>query len=322
MNNSNVLPSFFIGALPVYGDLILAPMDGYSDLPFRRLARELGSALSYTEFINAGEVFHQHPRLIKRLEFTDVERPLVYQIYDHSPERLLEAALYLRNRNPDVIDVNMGCSVHRVSNRGAGAGLLRKPEKIGKIIKLLTEELDIPITAKIRLGWDAENLNFIEVAKAIEENGGKMIAVHGRTKVQGYSGQADWAAIAEVKQAVSIPVIGNGDVRCVADIERMKAETGCDGVMIGRAATVNPWLLSRLDRENVPVKFVQETFEAHLRYLVEFYGEYGVTLFRKYAVRYLAPYQYQRDLREEMLTVDSYQEMIIVCKRIFEGLLQ
>lgn len=313
-------PSFFIGKLPVYGDLVLAPMDGYSDLPFRRLARELGSALSYTEFINAGEVFHPHPKLEKRLLFSEEERPLIYQIYDHSPERLLKAALFLRTKNPDVIDINMGCSVHSVSNRGAGAGLLRKPEKIGQIIKMLSDVLDIPVTAKIRLGWDADSQNYLDVVQAIQENGGKLVAVHARTKVQGYRGQADWSAIARVKQAVSIPVIGNGDVQSVADIERMKQETGCDGVMIGRAATTNPWLLSRLDRSEVPIETVRVTFEQHLRYLVEFYGDYGVVLFRKYAVRYLSTYHFPRELREQMLSVDTLDKFLKVSEVIFKNL--
>jgi tRNA-dihydrouridine synthase B len=310
-------PSFFIGNLPIFGDLILAPMDGYSDMPFRRLARELGSCLSYTEFINAGEVFHPHPKLIQRLQFTEIERPVVFQIYDHLPERLVKAALILREKNPDVIDVNMGCSVHSISNRGAGAGLLRKPEKIGQIMHSLSQALDIPITAKIRLGWDADSQNYLEVAHAIEENGGKMLAVHARTKMQGYRGQADWTAIARIKEAVSIPVIGNGDVKTVADIERMKHETKCDGVMIGRAATVNPWLLSRLDRSDVSLNLVKETYEHHLQYLVDFYGEYGVILFRKYAVRYLAPYHYQQSLREQLLTTFSPEDFRLISQSIF-----
>jgi len=322
MNLEEKKPSFFIGDLPVYGDLILAPMDGYSDLPFRRLARQLGSAVSYTEFINAGEVFHPHPKLEQRLQFTESERPLVYQLYDHQPERLLAAALILRQRNPDVIDINMGCSVHSISTRGAGAGLLKNPEKVGLIIRTLSQALDIPVTAKIRLGWDTSSQNYLEVAHAIEENGGKMIAVHARTKMQGYRGQADWTAIARIKEAVSIPILGNGDVKDVADIERIKLETRCDGVMIGRAATVNPWLLSRLDRSQVPLQMVRETFENHLRYLVEFYGDYGVILFRKYAVRYLAPYHYQRSLREQMLSVLSPDEFRKVSFLIFEELNQ
>jgi tRNA-dihydrouridine synthase B len=322
MNLEEKKASFFIGDLPVYGDLILAPMDGYSDMPFRRLARELGSSLSYTEFINAGEVFHPHPKLEQRLQFTENERPLVYQLYDHNPDRLLAAALVLRKRNPDVIDINMGCSEHSISARGAGAGLLRNPEKVRLIIRELSRELDVPVTAKIRLGWDTESQNYLEIAHAIEDNGGKMIAVHARTKMQGYRGQADWSAIARIKEAVSIPILGNGDVKDVADIERIKLETKCDGVMIGRAATVNPWLLSRLDRSLVPLQIVRETFEKHLHYLVEFYGDYGVVLFRKYAVRYLAPYHFQRSLREQMLTVLSPDEFCKVSLLIFEEITQ
>lgn len=315
-------PAFWIGNLPILGDLILAPMDGYSDMPFRRLARELGSAMSYTEFINAGEVFHTHPKLEQKLQFTEFERPLVYQIYDNNEERLLEAALFLRKRDPDVIDINMGCSVPSISGRGAGAGLLRNPEKVGRIVRSLVNALDLPVTAKIRLGWDPTSQNYLEVARAIEENGGKMIAVHARTKVQGYTGQADWSAIAEIKARAGIPIIGNGDVRCVADIDRMKAETGCDGVMIGRAATTNPWLLARMDRADVPLEKVEETYRHHLDYLVDFYGEYGVILFRKYAVRYLAPYHYSRGLREDLLAAMDRVDFWGISTRIFEEILQ
>jgi tRNA-dihydrouridine synthase B len=322
MNLEEKKASFFIGDLPVYGDLILAPMDGYSDMPFRRLARELGSSLSYTEFINAGEVFHPHPKLEQRLQFTESERPLVYQVYDHNPDRLLAAAMVLRKRNPDVIDVNMGCSVHSISARGAGAGLLKNPEKVGLIIRTLSRELDIPVTAKIRLGWDTDSQNYLEVAHAIEENGGKMIAVHARTKMQGYRGQADWTAIARIKEEVSIPILGNGDVKDVADIERIKEETKCDGVMIGRAATVNPWLLSRLDRSSVPLQMVIKIFDHHLGYLVEFYGDYGVILFRKYAVRYLAPYHYQQSLREQLLSTLSPDEFRQISGLIFDEISQ
>jgi tRNA-dihydrouridine synthase B len=246
-------PTFWVREIPVYGDLILSPMDGYSDLPFRALARALGSAMSYTEFLNAIDITGRHPHLERKLKYLECERPVVYQIFDDDPDRLVQAALKLRPRNPDIIDINMGCSAKTVSGRGAGAGLLRTPEKIARIFSRLTKELDIPITGKIRLGWDDASRNYIDIAHIIEDNGGSLLAVHGRTKAQGYTGSADWDAIAEVRRAVSIPVIANGDVKTIADIERIKAHTGCTAVMIARAAISNPWIFSRLDRENVSV---------------------------------------------------------------------
>ena len=192
-------------------------------MPFRSVARQLGSAMSYTEFINAGDVIHgKRPHWKDRLAYKENERPVVFQIFDNDADRLLNAALKLQEYQPDIIDINMGCSDHSVSSRGAGAGFLRTPLKIAEIFKKLSHSLTIPVTGKIRLGWDDYTRNYLLVSRIIEENGGQLIAVHARTRMQGYQGQADWDAIAEVKQSVSIPVIGNGDVRTVADIDRLK----------------------------------------------------------------------------------------------------
>lgn len=304
-------PTFWVRNIPVYGDLILSPMDGYSDLPFRNLARRLGSAMSYTEFINAIDVLYGHPHLEQKLTFRESERPLVIQIFDDDPDRMVQAALKLRKRNPDIIDINMGCSARTVSGRGAGAGLLRTPEKIAQIFNRLSRELDIPITGKIRLGWDDDSRNYLDVAHIIEDNGGQLLAVHGRTKKQGYTGQADWDAIAEVRQAVKIPVIANGDVKSVADIARIKAHTGCDAVMIARAAIGNPWIFSRLDRDQVPVEMLRETMLYHLDSMLDFYGpERGLVLFRKYAARYLSPYGLEGEFRQTLMTSDSPAQFI------------
>lgn len=300
------MPTFWVKNIPVHGDLILSPMDGYSDLPFRNLARRLGSAMSYTEFINAIDVLFGHPHLEQKLTYRESERPIVFQIFDDDPDRMVQAALKLRKRNPDIIDINMGCSARSVSGRGAGAGLLRTPEKIARIFSRLTRELDIPITGKIRLGWDDDSRNHLQTARIIEDNGGQLIAVHGRTKKQGYTGQADWDAIAEVRQAVKIPVIANGDVKTVADIDRIKAHTGCNAVMIARAAIGNPWIFSRLDRDQVPVETLRETMLFHLDSMLEFYGpERGLVLFRKYAARYLTPYGLEGDFRQTLMTSET-----------------
>lgn len=296
-------PTYHIREIPVYGDLVLSPMDGVSDAPFRELARSLGSALSYTEFINAIDILNGYPYLEEHLYFSEQERPVVYQIFDDEPERLVKAAHRLRERQPDIIDVNMGCSARCVSGRGAGAGLLRTPEKIARIFSVLSRELDIPITGKIRLGWDATSRNYLEIARIIEDNGGALIAVHARTKEQGYTGEVDWNAIGEIKQAVHIPVLGNGDVMTVADIDRIKAQTGCDGVMIGRAAIGNPWIFSRLEREQVPPALVRATLRRHLQANIEFYGvDRGLTLFRKHLKRYVAPYAVPRHILGALLT--------------------
>jgi tRNA-dihydrouridine synthase B len=293
------------------GDLILAPMDGFSDLPFRSICRELGSAMSYTGFINTLDILHGHPYVAQKLAFLPEERPVVFQIFDNDPDRLLEVAVRLQELGPDRIDVNMGCSVNCVSGRGAGAGLLRTPLKIARIFRRLSRALAVPVSGKIRLGWDDDHRNYLLVARIIEENGGALLAVHARTRVQGYGGQADWDAIAQIKQAVSIPVIGNGDVRTVADIERLQTHTGCDAVMIGRAAIGNPWIFSRLDRRQVPPEQVKATMLKHLERMCSFYGsEPGLVLFRKHASRYLSQIPLTKEQRQKLLTAESQVEFL------------
>ena len=307
-------PTWHIGDVPVHGDLILAPMDGITDLPFRGLCRQLGSAISVTEFINTLDVIEGHPRYPKRLAFEPFHRPLSLQLLDDQPERLLEGALHLVEQvRPNILDVNLGCQSKNVTSRGAGAALLRTPEKIGRIFDLLTRQSDIPITGKIRLGWDEDSLNYLTVAKTIQDHGGAMVAVHGRTRKQAYQGQARWEPIREVKAALQIPVIGNGDVITVADIERIKTQTGCDAVMIGRAAISNPWIFSRRNRDQVPVSEVYHTLLAHLESMLAFYGEQGAVTFRKFLKAYLQPYDLPR---EEILSLMSSKDPEAVCNKV------
>ena len=188
--------------------------------------------------------------MLPRFKYEAAERPVVFQIYGDDPDEILKAAIQVMVLSPDIIDINLGCPAKTVANRGAGVGLMRTPLKVARIFRKLSAALEVPVTGKIRLGWE-DFRSYRLIARIIEENGGSAIAVHGRTKEQGYAGQADWDAIAEVKSAVKIPVIGNGDVKTVSDIERMKKHTGCEAVMIGRAAVGNPWIFSRLDRSQV-----------------------------------------------------------------------
>jgi len=311
-------PSFHVDTIPIYGDVILAPMDGYSDWPFRSLCRQLGSAMSYTEFISAANLINRPPYDARKLHYTEDERPVVYQIYGRNDSEILTAALSIQDKGPDILDVNMGCPSKSVSGGGAGVGLMRTPLKIARIFRKLTAALDVPVTGKIRLGWDDDCRTYGLVARIIEENGGQLIAVHARTKVQGYSGQADWDAIAEIKAAVKIPVIGNGDVITVADIQRMKEHTGCDAVMIGRAAIDNPWIFSRRDRGDVQPVQVRVLMLDHLERSLDFYGpERGLVLFRKYAARYLSPYRLPRRLRRKLLTLDAAEDFIALLEEIY-----
>lgn len=296
-------PTFSIDHTPVFGDLVLAPMDGFSDWPFRLLCRQFGSSMSYAPFVNAMEIVQGQARALRELHFLNEERPVVFQLYDHDADRLLDAAIRIQEFQPDAVDVNMGCSVKRVSGRGAGAGLLRDPVKIGRIIDTLYQNLEIPITAKIRLGWDKHTRNYLEVAKSIQEHGGALVAVHARTREQGYSGEADWEAIAEIKQALSIPVIGNGDVRDVDDIERMRKLTQCDAVMIGRAAVGNPWIFQKRPMDTVSKPELAHVIQRHLEHMLEAYGtERGLILFRKHLTRYLQGFEISHSLRKKLLT--------------------
>jgi nifR3 family TIM-barrel protein len=312
----NTDPAFYIRDIPVYGRAILSPMDGFSDLPFRLICRELGSAVSYTEFVNVDELAatrKRDARCWRKLEFHASERPLTFQIYGHDVERIVEVALRLQDRPagqaPDIVDINMGCYVKSISERGAGSGMLRCPDKIETLFQRLSTRLRLPVTGKIRLGWDERSRNHVENARRLEDNGASLVAVHGRTKAQGYGGQADWDAIAEVKRAVRIPVIGNGDVRTTADIARIKAHTGCDGVMIGRAAIGNPWIFAGKDREQVTWDEKVSLMRRHLALNLEFYGlELGLLLFRKHAARYLRGLPGEALLRVPLLTATSVAE--------------
>ncbi|HEY2981017.1 MAG TPA: tRNA-dihydrouridine synthase family protein [Anaerolineales bacterium] len=310
-------PSFHVRDVPIYGDALLAPMDGYSDWPFRSLCRALGSAMSYTEFVKVEHILHSPRHTRARLQYQEVERPVVFQIYGHEPEELLKAALIVQELGPDIIDINMGCPAKSVAHRGAGVGMMRTPLKVARVFRKLSSVLKVPLTGKIRLGWD-DMRTYKLIARIVEENGGSLIALHGRTKEQSYSGRADWDAIAEVKSMVKIPVIGSGDVRTVADIQRMRAYTGCDAVMIGRGAIANPWIFSGLDREQVGPDLVHQTVREHLQRSVQFYGDAdGQRLFRKYAVQYLLLRTFSREERKAVLQHRPPAEFLSMLNQIY-----
>jgi tRNA-dihydrouridine synthase B len=244
---------------------------------------------------------------------------MTFQIYGHDDARLVETALRLQDLGPDIVDLNMGCYVKDIAERGAGSGMLRQPEKIARVFARLSRELRTPVSGKIRLGWDEHSRNHVAVAKILEDNGASLIAVHGRTKAQAYKGSADWDAIAEVKAAVGIPVLANGDVRTVADIARIKAHTRCDGVMIGRGAIGNPWLFARKEREQVTIGEKIALMRRHFQLTLEFYGEsLGLILFRKHAARYIAGLPGEAELRVPLLTSESVEQFICLTDMLLE----
>lgn len=315
-------PTFYVRDVPVYGDLILSPMAGFSDLPYRSLCYDYGSAMSYTEFVSA-EAIVQGKRINERtqrmLAYAPHEKPIVYQIFGNSVEMLVEAAQRIEPLGPSILDINMGCSVRKVSGRGAGAGLLREPAKIGRIFAALTRALSVPVTGKIRLGWDEESLNYREVVQAMTDNGASLVAVHGRTKSQNYGGQANWDAIAEIVDFSPVPVIGNGDVATVADIAAIKAKTGCAAVMIGRGAIGHPWIFQRRDRHEVTFREKALFIRRHFQLKLDFYGEeLALILVRKHIARYLKGYPGIRDLHLGLVQVQSVESFHALLDEVVE----
>ncbi len=262
-----------IGPHAFTGDLLLAPMAGVSERPFRLLALELGAALCPTELVSAAGLVRATSRTRKYLRHAEIERPFCLQLFGGDPDLMARAAVIAREAGADILDVNMGCPVPKVTKGGAGAALLCDPPRAAAVVRAV-RAAGLPVTAKIRSGWDARHPNAIEVARALEDAGVAAIALHPRTRAQGYSGAADWERIAAVKAAVRVPVIGNGDVRSGEDARRMRTETGCDAVMIGRAALGNPWIFREISGGPPPSPeerraLVARHFRDHLAFVAE-----------------------------------------------------
>lgn len=270
---------FKIGNVEIKNRVVLAPMAGISNSAFRRIAKEMGVGLTYAEMVSDKAIMYENKKTIDMLYMTDFERPISQQIFGSDKESFVIAAKFIyENMKPDIIDINMGCPVPKVALRAqAGAALLKSPDKIYEIVKAVVDTVPIPVTVKIRSGWDSNHINAVEIAKVVEKAGASAICIHPRTRSQGYSGKADWNIIKEVKENVSIPVIGNGDIKTPEDAKRMIDETNCDAVMIGRGVLGNPWLIkntiSLLDgnKEIIEVSDIDkiDMVLKHLEYLKE-----------------------------------------------------
>lgn len=291
------------------GNIILAPMAGITDMPFRALCREQGASFTYTEMISAKALFYKNKNTLPLLQVAEGESPIALQLFGSEPDLLAQEALKLEEGPYDIFDVNMGCPVPKVVNNGEGSALMKDPEKVGQIVAAMTKVLHKPVTIKIRKGFSQDEINAVEVAKRAEDAGAAAIAVHGRTREEYYSGHADYDIIRQVKEAVSVPVMGSGDIYKGKDAKRMLDETGCDAVMIARGARGNPWIFAEVAHyletgEELPRPSVEEVkamILRHARMLIDFCGEnLAIRQMRKHAGYYVTGYPDASKIRREV----------------------
>lgn len=309
-----------IGNVEISGNLILAPMAGVTDLPFRLLCKEQGADLVYSEMVSAKGILYDNKNTKPLLQTSLEERPLSLQLFGSDPVIMAEMAKKIEKLNFDILDINMGCPVPKIVNNGEGSALMQNPELAGRIVEAVVNAVKKPVTVKIRKGFLYNENTAVSFAKHLESCGAAALAVHGRTREQYYSGTADWEVIKSVKEAVRIPVIGNGDVFSKEDAERMLRETGCDGVMVGRGARGNPWIFHQIKygTERPSWQEVTDMIIRHAKMQVQWKGEYiGIREMRKHVAWYTSGYPFSSKLRNDVNQIESLRELEKLIKNKF-----
>lgn len=307
-----------IGNVSIPNNLILAPMAGVTDLPFRLLCKEQGAGLLCMEMVSAKAITYRNKNTEALLTIASGENPVSLQLFGSEPDIIARAASYIEDRPFDILDINMGCPVPKVVGNGEGSALMKNPKLVEQIVTSAVKAIDKPVTVKIRKGFDEEHVNAVEIAQIAESCGAAAVAVHGRTREQYYSGKADWDIIRQVKEAVSIPVIGNGDIDSPKQARAMLEQTGCDGLMVGRASRGNPWIFRRIqtyletgqDPGKPSLEEVKEMMLRHAKMQLEYKGDYtGIREMRKHIAWYTAGFPHSAKLRGKMNELETVEEL-------------